>query len=65
MNIIERNKYDRKTFDPADKKDIEEYRYFLTYNKWKNGCPFYLDWPYLTIPDMIKDRVTKFTLKIN
>lgn len=65
MNIIERHKYDRRTFDPASKKDIEEYKYFLTNNKWKNGCPFYLDWPYLTIPDMIKDKVTKFTLKIN
>lgn len=54
----------RRPFDPNKKEDIEEYRFFLAHSRWKNGCPFRLDWPYLTIPDMIKDRTVKNYLKI-
>lgn len=64
MNLIERHKHNRKIFDPANKKDIEEYRHFVKHNQWKDGCPFFLDWPYLTVPDMIKDRITKHALKL-
>lgn len=64
MNLIERHKHNRKIFNPSDKKDIDEYKHFVMFNKWKNGCPFFLDWPYLSIPDMIKDRITKHALKL-
>ena len=43
---------------------MEEYAYFLKNQKWRNGCPFLLDWPYLTVPDMIKDRVVRQHLNI-
>ncbi len=64
MNLIERHRHNRRVFNPANKKDIAEYRYFVKNGKWQNGCPFYLDWPYLTVPDMIKDRITKHMLKL-
>lgn len=64
MNLIERSKHNRRTFNPQDKNDMEEYAYFLKNQKWRNGCPFLLDWPYLTVPDMIKDRVVRQHLNI-
>ncbi len=65
MNIIERNRSVRRIFDPAVKADREDFKYFLINGKWKNNiCPFLLDWPYLTVPDMIKDRITRHTLHI-
>lgn len=53
----------RHYFCPLNKKDVAEVKYFFKNNKWMNGCPFYLEWPYLTIPDMIKDKITKSFLK--
>ena len=64
MNVLEKVVRDRRAFDPSNLNDIEEFRYFLINHKWKNGCPFYLDWPYLTIPDMIKDMIIKHTLRL-
>lgn len=64
MNLIERSKFNRRVFNPKDSKDVADYRNFVTRGKWDGGCPFFLDWPYLTIPDMIKDRLTKNLLKV-
>jgi hypothetical protein len=45
-------------FDVNDKKHMQKYKDFLSKNRWGiNGCPFVLEFPYLTIPDMIKDKV--------
>ena len=32
--------------------------------RWGMPCPFFLEEPYLTIPDMIKDKFIKHMLKI-
>jgi hypothetical protein len=45
-------------FDPHSKKHITVYKNFLRSNSWGvSGCPFVLEFPYLTIPDMIKDKM--------
>jgi hypothetical protein len=45
-------------FDPSDKKHIALYKNFLRTHAWgENSCPFILEFPYLTIPDMIKDKM--------
>jgi len=45
-------------FDPHSKKHITAYKNFLRSNSWGvSGCPFVLEFPYLTIPDMIKDKM--------
>ena len=63
---IEQRARERRCFNPADKKDISEFRFFLTHEKWPhNQCPFYLEWPYLTIPDMIKDQFARYTLGVD
>jgi hypothetical protein len=49
----------RRSFDPNDKEDLQEFNYFLQNRKWKTVCPFFLEWPYLTIPDMIKDKIVR------
>jgi len=49
----------RRNFNPNSKKDLKDFAYFLRNNKWENVCPFFLEWPYLTIPDMVKDKVIR------
>jgi len=49
----------RRNFDPNSKEDLEEFNYFLQNRKWKSVCPFFLEWPYLTIPDMVKDKIVR------
>ena len=57
------NLYQRHQFDPSSKEDMKAVRKFLHINKWENNCPFYLEWPYLDVPTMIKDKITAYTLK--
>ena len=38
-------------------------KYLHTLSWGDGGCPFYLEWPYLDIPAMIKDKITNYTLK--
>lgn len=53
----------KRRFNPTVKKDREEYKYFLENRSWKSTvCPFFLEWPYLTIPDMINDKLTHHLL---
>ena len=47
----------RQRFDPKNKKHLEEYKYFVVQRKWRSSCPFWLEWPYLTVPDMVKDKL--------
>ena len=49
--------WQKRYFDPYSKEDITEYKYFLDNNRWKNRCPFMLEWPHLTITDMIRTRL--------
>ena len=49
----------RGVFNPNNPEHIEEVRFFLSNNRWKDICPFFLEWPYLTIPDMVKDKIVR------
>ena len=51
-------------FDPRNKYHITLFRYFLNENRWGTPCPFLLEEPYLTIPDMLKDKYIKSQLGI-
>jgi len=62
-NKIESMFTNKHHFSPYDKGDISLARKFLSNNRWgKSGCPFYLEWPYLDIPSMLKDKITKHCL---
>lgn len=48
----------KRYFDLKNKVDMKMYKYFLANARWGgNGCPFILEYPYLSIPDMIKDKI--------
>jgi hypothetical protein len=49
-------------FDPKNKYHISLFRSFLDESRWGDPCPFLLEEPYLTIPDMMKDKYIKFQL---
>jgi len=51
-------------FDLNNKDHIQLYRDFLISSKWTNGCPFALEYPWANVPDMIKDKLVKFYLKV-
>ena len=57
---------EKRKFDINSKKDIDIYRYFLINSDWKitGTCPFDLEFPYLTVPDMIKDKLIRKYLKV-
>jgi len=49
-------------FDPKDKQHIGLLKSFIKASKWGTPCPFLLEEPYLTIPDMLKDKYIKSQL---
>ena len=55
----------KRYFDINSKQDIELYRNYLMTSGWGDPCPFILEFPHLTVPDMIKDRLIKKFLKVN
>ena len=63
MNKIEQFKMNRHNFNPLSRGDMIEVKKYFRDSKWENGCPFHLEWPYLDIPSMIKDKITSYTLK--
>lgn len=55
----------KRHFDVNAKADVEIYKQFLKTGAWGgSGCPFTLEFPYLTIPDMIKDKLVRKFLKV-
>jgi hypothetical protein len=56
----------KRKFDMNKKQDIEIYKYFLQTNSWKiaGSCPFEIEYPYLSVPDMIKDKLVRKYLKV-
>lgn len=52
----------RREFDPANKKDLLELKFFKKNGKWKNGCPFYLEDPFIEVPAMCESKFTNHML---
>lgn len=49
--------WQKRYFNPNAKEDIKEYQFFLENNRWKDRCPFILEWPYLTIIEMVRSKL--------
>jgi hypothetical protein len=48
----------KRFFNEKSKRDISLARYFFDNHSWgDSGCPFILEYPYMSIPDMIKDKM--------
>jgi hypothetical protein len=51
---------EKRYFNPKRIEDLLEYKHFITKGRWKNStCPFRLQWPYLTIPNMLHEVVAR------
>ncbi len=56
--ILETMIRQKRYFNEKSKKDIQVAKNFFSNHSWgKEGCPFILEYPYLTVPDMIKDKM--------
>jgi len=63
--ILDKLLQPKRHFDVNDKTDVEMYTGFLKTSAWGGtGCPFILEYPYLSIPDMIKDKLVRKFLKV-
>ena len=47
----------KRFFEASSKEDVKEYKYFLENGRWKTNCPFILEWPHLTVTDMIRTQL--------
>lgn len=55
----------KRYFDVNSKKDIAMFSYYVKNKAWgRDGCPFTLEFPYLTVPDMIKEKLILKFLKV-
>lgn len=55
LNSVDRTK---RTFDIDSEEDLDAFREFLVNSRWGlSGCPFLLEYPYVSVPDMIKDKI--------
>lgn len=56
--ILESKLSQKRFFNPKSKLDLDAYKKFLKTHGWGvAGCPFFLVFPYMTIPDMIQDKI--------
>lgn len=51
-------KLDKRVFNPSNKKDLSELKFFIKNGKWKTSCPFEVEYPYLNVVDMILRKFT-------
>jgi hypothetical protein len=57
--------HQRHLFDATSQTDMNLAKDFFVKHAWgPNGCPFFLEVPWLNVPDMLKDRITKHYLNI-
>ena len=53
-------RFPKRQFDATNKKDLQIYKQFLDTHSWgADGCPFELEWPWLSIPDMINHKIAE------
>jgi hypothetical protein len=63
--ILESRAKPKRFFDPKSKKDMAQAKIFFKTNSWGHGgCPFFLEFPYSTVPDMMKDKIIHKTFGI-
>ncbi len=51
-------------FDENDENHVAEFKFFLQHSKWNNLCPFKLEAPFFTVPDMIQHKLIRKFLNV-
>lgn len=65
MNLMMERILVRSRFDVTNKAHMDmAKKFFETYRWGPTGCPFIQEVPWENIPDMLKDKITKYHLKI-
>lgn len=52
----------RRQFNPADAKDLKELSFFKKHGTWKDGCPFFIEWPFNDVVSMCQSKYTDYML---
>lgn len=52
----------RHRFDPSNQNDLKEFSYFKKHSKWRDTCPFFLEWPFQDISTMCNAKYSDFML---
>lgn len=56
--ILDRIQRNKRLFNVNSREDVKVFKSFLQTRSWGNtGCPFAIEYPYVSIPDMIKDKL--------
>ena len=62
--ILSRRMPPRRNFDVKSKTDLQIFKQFIDTSGWGHmGCPFICEEPWLSIPDMIKDKIAQEYVK--
>ncbi len=61
-SLLNRLSAPRRIFDPTDRVDQLELKHFVKNGFWKNGCPFYEEFPWDDIPAMCKHKYAEYML---
>jgi hypothetical protein len=55
----------KRQFNVNSEVDYKAYKKFLVNGGWgKEGCPFVAEWPWVSVPDMIKTKIVAKTLNV-
>ncbi len=59
-----KRRYAKRFFNVNDAEDLKMYKNFITTNSWGvNGCPFEIEWPFLSIPAMLAHKISEHAVK--
>lgn len=63
--ILNELTYPKEVFNPTNKRHCDVFAQFLKNSAWGHtGCPFVLEEPYISVPDMIKDKIVRDLLGV-
>ena len=54
---LSHHSWNRRVFDATSAEDMQVFQDFLLNSRWSNGCPFVIEWPFLNVVDMIKNKI--------
>lgn len=49
--------WQKRIFNPASAADLAVYKHFILNDRWENGCPFVVEWPFLDVLNMIEHKI--------
>ena len=58
--ILEQFRKQKRFFNANKQEDVQVFKKFLENTAWgPEGCPFILQEPFLSVPDMVKDMLLR------